>query len=484
MGQNRTLVRNGALNLIRRMIVILVPLLVYPYVARTLGSERLGAIDFSRSLMNYFVLLSSFGISAYGIREVSKIREQKECANQLISELVSINIIFSMLAYLLFGMLVYFCTPLDDYKNLLFIQCFTILFNTISIDWINSVYEDYLFITVRTIVIQLIYMVCVFAFVRSQDDYLTYVLITVGQTAAVSILNAIHCRKYFHFTKPIKGFFCCRIRPLSFFFANKLAISVYVGIDVSMLGFFTNNCVVGIYSAAIKIYAILKDLMAAIYEVCIPRLAYETGKADGKGFCALLEQMLEITTLLLIPMICGVFTLSDEIIYLLFGEEYDAASGLLRILCFAIFFAIYGGIITSAYCIPMKLEKINLKATIYSAVLNVILNMIAIPRFSYYGAAVTTVISEAFVLGYCLWSPAKSVGSIIQKKKVFVYGMQALGGAALIVILAKILKCFLTSIYLYVPVLILLSMLIYLIELILCRNPYIYAFLFRRGKHD
>ncbi|WP_034523139.1 oligosaccharide flippase family protein [Bacteroides uniformis] len=73
------------------------PLITYPYVSRVLQVERIGLCNFVDSIINYFILFSMLGISTYGIREIAKNKSDKTKLNQTFYDLISINILMSIL---------------------------------------------------------------------------------------------------------------------------------------------------------------------------------------------------------------------------------------------------------------------------------------------------------------------------------------------------------------------------------------------------
>lgn len=79
------------------------PLITYPYVSRVLQVERIGLCNFVDSIINYFILFSMLGISTYGIREIAKNKSDKTKLNQTFYDLISINILMSiLLCFILF----------------------------------------------------------------------------------------------------------------------------------------------------------------------------------------------------------------------------------------------------------------------------------------------------------------------------------------------------------------------------------------------
>lgn len=69
---NKRITINAILNVIRTGLSIIFPLITYPYVARILGKNGVGMVSYTSSIVSYFVLFASFGISNYATREGSK----------------------------------------------------------------------------------------------------------------------------------------------------------------------------------------------------------------------------------------------------------------------------------------------------------------------------------------------------------------------------------------------------------------------------
>ena len=75
MDKNKSLGINAILNVIRTVLALVAPLITYPYVYRILGAKNLGSVNYTLSIVQYFVLFSGLGISTYGIREGAKKRD-------------------------------------------------------------------------------------------------------------------------------------------------------------------------------------------------------------------------------------------------------------------------------------------------------------------------------------------------------------------------------------------------------------------------
>ena len=172
--------------------------------------------------------------------------------------------------------------------------------------------------------------------------------------------------------------------------------------DTTILGFLKDDYSVGLYSVAVKIYTIVKQVFNSVIATTIPRLAY-LSKNDIRGFEELTRKILSIATVFTIPAAVGIVILREEVISLISGKNYLNAAPTLAILAAAIFFGILANILANGVLICMGREKCVVKATVVSAVENAALNFVFIPFLSQNGAAITTLIAEMTVFGMSLY---------------------------------------------------------------------------------
>ena len=391
--KQKSLKVNAVLNGIKQSCSILFPLITFPYISRVLGSDGYGKYSFSFSITYYFILLAALGISTYAIREGAKIRDDQEKISGFCSEVFSINVLSLLFSYALLISLILANTKVRSYAPYILIQSSAMIMATIGTDWINSIYEDYLYITVRYIVVQLLALIAMFVFVRTPDDLWKYCIIATLATNGGNLINIFYVRKRVH----LKFLFHMNIRkhiaPLLILFVNALAISVYVNSDVTMLGFFADDKTVGIYSFSSKIYNILKQLVNAIIVVSIPRISYVLENKPDQ-YKLYIQNIFNFLNMFLFPVAIGMLVMSREIIYIAGGAQYLDGTLSLQILSVATIFAIYASLFTNCVLIVSRQEKKCLQATIISAVINVGLNIILIPIMGMNGAAITTVIAE------------------------------------------------------------------------------------------
>lgn len=389
----RSLKANAVLNGIKQCCTMLFPLITFPYVSRVLGSDGYGKYSFAQSVTSYFLLIAALGINTYAIREGAKIREDKEKIKIFCSEVFSINVLsaaFSLICLLLTLLL---STKIRGYSSFILIQSTAIIMATFGTNWVNSIYEDYLYLTVRYIVVQFVAITCMFAFVRTTGDVIRYCIISVLATSGGDLINLVYVRRYVQIKFTHRMELKKHIIPMLVLFANSIAITIYVSSDITMLGFFVDDTSVGVYSFASKIYNILKQLVNAVIVVSLPRASYLINNR-AEEYERYINKLFSAINVVLFPVVIGTFLMSDSIITIAGGKQYISGNTALKILSIATLFAIYASIFTNCVLIANRQEDKCLKSTIASAIVNVGLNTVLIPHIGMAGAAITTVIAE------------------------------------------------------------------------------------------
>lgn len=393
---------NALLNMLRTVLTILFPLITLPYINRILGIENVGKINFVSSYMSYFILLSGLGIPAYAVREGAKVKDSKEKLSKLVSQLFSLNVLATGIAYLLLFLSIFFIDSLKDYLLLLIIQSITILGTTISVSWFFTIIEDFLYVTLRTILFQIVSILLIFLFVHTREDLLNYAWILVVSQSGSSILNFLYLRRFVDLRLTLNLELKKHFKPIFILFATSVAMVIYVNSDMTMLGFLSGDYEVGLYATSVRIYTIVKNILASLLAVTTPRLSYYLIRQEDDKFARVIEKTWMHLVLIMFPIMAGLYLLSDKIIVFIAGETFIPASRSLQILVLAIFFALLATFLSTCLLLPKGKESKILKATFYSAILNIICNFFLIPLFHQNGAAWTTVLAEFTVALYLL----------------------------------------------------------------------------------
>lgn len=468
----KKLAKNAILNLIKTISSLIFPLITFPYISRILGVENLGAYNFSTSVISYFTLIAGLGITTYAIREGARYREDNKKLSEFSSEVFTINAIATFLAYILMFVCILLFDELRKYVSVILVLSVSIMFTTLGCEWVYNIYEDFKYITIRSIVFQVISLILLFIFVRDANDLMTYSIITVIASSGANVVNIIARKKYLKigliFNKNLKK----HLIPIFILFANSIAMTIYINSDMTILGIISGDYYTGLYSVSTKVYTVIKSLLGAIIVVSIPHLVSLISKKELIQYKTTSKGILNVLLSFCVPTMIGIFCISKYIILLLSGEDYVAATSSLKILSFALLFSIISWYYTSCVLIPFRQEKIVLMATTCSAIANVVLNIILVPKFNINATAFTTMLAELISALVCYIYGRKYT----QYRPPLNIIMSILIGSIGIYVCCYIVSQLFSSVLLVITFSIVLSALIYMLVLILFKNPTISTF--------
>ena len=384
---------NAALNMLRRGSAILFPLLTFTYASHTLGAEGIGIYSFCSSVVSYFALLASLGIGAYAVREGQSVRDDPEQLRCFISEVYTINFIMTLLSYALLGFLVLVWGKLYASREIVFIISASIMIGTIGADWINTLLEDYLFIAIRYIVVQIICLGALIVLVKTPKDLYQYALIGTLSSVGGNLLNIWHIRRRIPFHLTLRPHIRRHIGPMITLFSNNLTIVLYVASDIVILGIFMKSEFVGYYTAVSKAYSAVKEIINAMILVTIPRFSFYVSHDMREAYQQSFSWVLSSVITLAPPCVIGLYMEAENVLYFFGGAEYVAGTWALKILSLALIPAVGGCLFAHSVLLPYKQERFFLKATLISAITNIVLNFPLIPIWGIQAAALTTLVS-------------------------------------------------------------------------------------------
>lgn len=385
---------NAVLNAVKTISSVIFPLITFPYISRVLHVNNMGIYNFSASIVSYFTLLAGLGISTYAIREGARYREDKEKMSKFSSEVFTINVVSTIISYILLFLCVSFIPGLSKNSSIIYILSIAIFFTTIGCEWVFNIYEDFAFITIRSIIFQFISLGLMFIFVKNKSDLKQYAAIIVLSSSGANIINAISRRKYCKTRLSFSKSTLYHLKPILILFANSIAMTIYINSDNTMIGALAGAYYTGLYAVSTKVYTMVKTLIGALIVVAIPRLASLLGKNKNDKFQDTANTIFGSLITVVVPAMVGVFMLSKDIVLILSGKEYIASTLSLQILSIALLFSIFSWFYQSCILIPNREDKTVLMATTLAAIINLFLNFILIPFWKHNAAALTTGIAE------------------------------------------------------------------------------------------
>ena len=392
---------NAIYKMILNIFNLLVPLLVGPYIAGLLDKDLYGMYNRVYAEFHIFFILGAFGIYNYGVREISKVREKKKTREEVFTSLFVIGIITNLVVTLFY--ILYFnirATGVDKYVYAVMIM--QMISNVFYIEFVNEAVENYAFITKKTILVRIIYFVAIFAFVKKPTDIIIYSIVVSATVLLNNIVSFFYLKKQYKFdfgNLQIKT----HIGPLvvSLLLAN--VEMLYSQLDKVMLSPFVNDIAVTEYTIPTTLVGMVCTIPLSLISVSIPRLSGYLGNQDLVSYKRTLQDTIRTYMSILMPMIIGIFVLSQEIMWLYTKDVYTYAFPVLALAALARIVMGYESIVSNLMMYVCGMEK---KLTIYlllGGIFNLVCNFILVwcNKFSAFSAFFTTVVAYVIVTVLC-----------------------------------------------------------------------------------
>ena len=390
--------KNYFYNLMYQILLIISPIITTPYLSRVLQPEGIGIYSFTNSIVSYFILFATMGLSIYGQREISYVQNDKLKRSKIFWEtkiLTIINVFICLLIYLILISL-YVDT---QYLLIYFIWGISIFNVAVDVTWFFQGLEEFKKVVTRNCFIKILDIMYIFIFVKNKDDLIIYILgIVIFQILGNAILW-LSLPKYIVIPK-IKNIKPLRnIKIIISLFIPALAIQLYVVLDKIMLGCFSDSFIEnGYYEQAMKISRLVLTIVISLGTVMVPRIGFLFGQKQYEKVIEYMYKSYKFVCFLGIPLCVGLISISDNLVPWFFGIEYVNVADILKISSLLIVFIGISNVTGVQYLIPTKRQRIFTYTVILGAIINIISNIIFIPKFYAMGAAISSVIAEGTIM--------------------------------------------------------------------------------------
>ena len=398
--RKKSLKVNFIMNAILTMSQFIFPLITFPYVSRILLPTGTGKVSFATSVISYFLMFAQLGIPTYGIRVCAKVRDDREELTRVAQELLFINLLTSVFSYIVLFFSLAFVERLYDERTLYIVISLNIVLNAIGMEWLYKALEQYTYITIRSLVFKLISVLTMFLLVHKQSEYVIYGGITILAGSASNIFNFINVHKYIDL-KPVGNYNLKRhLKPILIFFAMSCATTIYTHLDTVMLGFMVSDDDVGYYNAAVRIKSILVSIVTSLGTVLLPRASYYIEHGKIADFQRITKKALNFVFLVATPLMLYFVFFAKEGIYFLSGEAYSGSIVPMQLIMPTLLLIGITNILGIQILVPLGREKTVLYSEIAGATVDIIINLLLIPKLASAGAAIGTVVAELVVFVY------------------------------------------------------------------------------------
>lgn len=372
-----------------------VGLLVGVWVARYLGPEQFGLLNFAGAFVGLFGAIAGLGLQSIVVRDIVRDPAGKE---ETLGTAAALQIAGGVIAYGLILATIFWLRPDDPLaKTIVAILGALMLFKVseVAAYWFEAqVLSKYtvwvqngvflVFAAIKVVLILRNAPLIAFAWATMAEAFVVALLML-----AMLSLHGPRLRQLRMTLARAKGLLADSW-PLVL---SGIAIMIYMKIDQIMLGQMLDDTAVGIYSAAVRVsevwYFIPMSIVASVFPAIIAAKKHSEALYHQR-----LQRLYDLMVILSLAIAIPMTFLSGPLIELLFGSAYNEAGSILSIHIWASIF-VFLGVAGGRWFIVESRQMLSLQRTVAGAVANVILNLFLIPAFGVIGAAFATVISQA-----------------------------------------------------------------------------------------
>ncbi len=398
--RHKILVQNFSYLSILQIFNLIIPLITYPYLIRVVGKETYGLVVFAQAVIGYLVILIGFGFNISGTKEVSVYRNDKERLSKIVSSVFIIKSLLFLGSLIILSTILYFIPKAKGYELLFYLTLWICIYDIIFPVWYFQGIEQMKYITYITLVSRITFLVLIFVFIHSEEDYLLIPIIN-GLGALLAGITSLYILFIKHRIKLIipsykfvKKLF---VNSVPIFLSN-VSIRLYVTTNKVIMGAFLGMSEVAYYDLAEKVTNVLKVPQGILGQTLFPKVS----KDKNLNF---VRRIFNYSLAINVVIFFLALVFSKQIVLLLGGKGMLNSVIVLDILAITVPVIAMSNMFGIQLLIPFGYHKIFSKVIITSGVIYILQALIIWISigFTILNVTLMTVTTEFFVTSYMFY---------------------------------------------------------------------------------
>lgn len=398
--QKESISKNFVFQLLYQLIILVIPLVLSPYLTRTLHEKALGTYTYINSIAYYFVVFANLGVSRHGQRIISTNSHDEFALRKTFWSLFVLHVFISLFVTIIY--ILYSIILVTEDKVIYVIETCYVLSALFDITWLFYGLENFRSVVIKNAIVKITECILIFCFVKSPNDLWIYTLITA---VGVMLGQIIMIPQAIVLVKPLKFTFSDvkqHIKPLVIFAIAVIASTLYTIFDKTLLGLLDTKESVAFYEYSNRIITVPKTIVGIIGTVMYPRACKMAKYKDLVGQKKLISYSFFLTAFISVGSIFGLFAISKQFSVLYYGPSFEICGVVMISLSPLVYIIGMGDIIRTQYMIPNGMDiQFNI-SIILNAIVNLIVSVVLIPKIGIFGAVAGTISAEIFGLCYQL----------------------------------------------------------------------------------
>lgn len=373
----------------------LLPLLVLPFLVRILGADKFGLVMFAQSLAVFLTVLVDFGFNLSGTREISLARDDKKKCSEIFNAIMIIKLLLIILAFgILFILTITFSRFSVD-KEVYLLSFGIVIGQALFPVWFFQGIEKMKFVTLINISAKLIFTLLVFVLIRKESDYI-YVPVYNSLGFIISgLFGFLLCFKHINLILPSYVLIKRLVMESSSLFVSNFAVTLYTSSNVFILGLFTGNAIVGVFSSMEKIILAIKNVYTPLYQAIYPWLSKQQDKAKVINIKKLTPFILVMG--ILITLVILIF--GKSILHIIYDNELiESYYIIFKILSLIAVFSGVSMLYNSLFFPAIKKYKLRMNIMIVAGIVNLLISLYLVKHYGIYGITISVTFTELLLL--------------------------------------------------------------------------------------
>lgn len=386
-----------SLSVLQALNVIL-PLITIPYLVRTLGAEYFGLLAIATSIIAYFSIITNYGFDITATREISIYRTNKSRIIDIYSSVMILKFLFLIVSFIVLSIIVFSVEKFAIHWEIYYLTFLVLIGQVLFPVWFFLGMEQMKYITYLNVVSKTLFTISIFLLVKKQSDFFIVPILTSLGFLFVGFYSIFLIGKKFgvRFKYQKRATLKYHLYTGWHIFISNISVTLYTTTTIVLLGFFTNNTIVGYYSIADKLISGIKQLIAPISQTLYPFISRKAEESK-EVVLVFIKKITVISIFLSILLTLIIFVFTDYLLLSIFGNEAQNSILIFKILIIVPLLVVIDTLFGTLLMLVFKRNKEYSEIILSAGLLNLILALLLIPSLQGVGAALSVLIVEFYI---------------------------------------------------------------------------------------
>jgi len=377
---------------------LVLPLVTFPYLKRTLGIENFGLLMFSSAFITYFQILTEYSFNMTATKEIAVHSDNKEKMHEIFNDVLFTKLFLLGISFIVLTLLLLFVPFFKEHRLVYLFTFGNIIGQSIFPMWFFQGIQKMKYITYINFCSKVLFTIAIFVFVKHKTDAWLAALFTACGYILAGALSLYYVLS--HFKVAIKRQPFARIKQQiilgRYLFLSELKVSIFTNTNTVLLGIIAGNTAVGYFASAEKLSRAIGNLYAPLTSAMFPYMSQEILKDKHKTYKDILR-ITKLGTLIFIAVLIPVFIFAGPIIELIFGADMQNSVLIFRILLVIPVASFIDNMFGRQILLTLGKDKFYFNVILAAAVSNIVLNLVLTYYYSYIGTAIALMMTQVII---------------------------------------------------------------------------------------